>query len=111
MEIENRIPCILICQDNFIEIYNKLKQKYENNVSLVSLENSKWIYTNANYYETIIKESKEILGEQEKCYNIVSTDENNFLASPLGKLTICSFKCKSDELSKIIQNEIANAFI
>lgn len=41
MEIENRIPCALICQNNFLEIYNKLKQKYGENISLVSLENSK----------------------------------------------------------------------
>lgn len=108
MEIENKIPCIVICQSNFLEIYNNLKQKYAENVSLVSLENSKWIYTNENYYETIIKESSDVLGVQDKCYNIVSS-ENSLIASPLGTITLCLFECEIDEIVYNIQKDISIA--
>lgn len=106
----NEIPCILILQENFIEIFDSLKSKFgEENIKLVSRSDSKWIYTNQEHYLEIIKNSEKVLGKQDKCYNISFIKDDGTLASNLGKISLCYFQCPSDKVANDINKELAES--
>lgn len=107
-EKTNEVPCILILQENFMQIFDILKTEYGgDNIKLISSPNGKWIYTNPEYYLEIIKNSEKILGKQDKCYNISFIEDNGQLASGLGKVSLCYFQCPSDKVATEINKDLA----